>query len=73
MMPTGNIKPGGLEKHLLLMLFGGMMSVYIFLASKRMWFKSRQPVLAVNMGLAGSFLGVHLYYVIIFSINLAAG
>ena len=70
--PAGNIKPGGFEKPLILMIVGGAISVYLFLVNKQGWAVTRTPVQAVNMGLAGLFIGAHLLMVIIVAINMVA-
>jgi hypothetical protein len=70
--PLGDFKPGGLEKHLLLMLFGGILAVYILVVSRRMWHENHQPMLAVNMRLSGLFIAIHLYYFAVISFNMVA-
>ena len=73
MTPVGDFKPGGVGEHLLLMLIGGILAIYILVASKRMWGESHQPVLVVNIGLSLLFIGIHLYIVTVFSFNMVTG
>ena len=70
--PTGNIKPGGFEKPLVLMIGGGAISVYLLLANKRGWSVTRAPVQAVNIGLASLFIGLHLLIIATVVINMVA-
>jgi hypothetical protein len=70
MTPTGNIKPGGFEKPIILMIVGSAISVYLLLVNKRWWSVSRAPIQAVNMGLAVLFVGFHILVIIVAAINM---
>ena len=68
--PTGNIKPGGFEKPVVLMIIGGIISFYFFVVNKRGWALTRNPVQAINMSLASLFIGAHLLMIIMVAINV---
>jgi Ni,Fe-hydrogenase I cytochrome b subunit len=68
--PTGNIKPGGFNQPLILMVVGGVISIYLFVENKKEWVISKNPIQVVNMGLATIFLGVHALMMFIIGANL---
>lgn len=45
--PTGNIKPGGFEIPLLLMLVGGFLSVVFLIQNKTAWASNKQGGISV--------------------------
>lgn len=57
---TGNIKPGGLEPHLALMVFGGAIAIYSFNKNKKQWFSTKNNICALNTVLAAIFILFHI-------------
>ena len=68
--PTGNIKPGGFEYPLALMIIGSLASIYILINSKKEWAIYKKAIQATNIALSGSFIGLHIVILAIVGINM---
>jgi len=61
LMPIENFKPGGLEVHLMLMIFGGAISYYLLRINKHQWALSKSSISVMNIILAILFIGFHVF------------